>query len=335
MNIIQSIPSTVGTQTASTNLGKMNSWGYEVSVSWRDKIGKDFKYHVGINTGYSDNEVLLMDFEDEYNYRQIRPGDRTDIGLWGMQCIGMFRSFQDINEYFDRYMKKADGTYGTYMGMSKDDVRPGMLIYKDVRGAYDPATDTYAGPDGIVDDENDQVELGHRSNPYGFTINGGASWKDLSITFQLGASWGGYATVTGKALKPEGSLEYCNMPSFWNPDNMFVYQDIYDGSGNLLMQANRGAKYPNLAYSSVNAVTSSFWRISAARAQLSRVTLAYTLPSAFIKKLGVQNARISVTGQNLISFYNPNPDNFMDPMAGAYGNYPNLRTWDIGINLTF
>ena len=101
------------------------------------------------------------------------------------------------------------------------------------------------------------------------------------------------------------------------------------------MQANRGAKYPNLAYSSVNAVTSSFWRISAARAQLSRVTLAYTLPSAFIKKLGVQNARISVTGQNLISFYNPNPDNFMDPMAGAYGNYPNLRTWDIGINLTF
>lgn len=335
MNIIQSIPSTVGTQTASTNLGKMNSWGYELSVSWRDKIGKDFKYHVGINTGYSDNEVLLMDFEDEYNYRQIRPGDRTDIGLWGMQCIGMFRDFQDINEYFDRYMKKADGTYGTYMGMSKDEVRPGMLIYKDVRGAYDPATDTFAGPDGIVDNENDQVELGHRNNPYGFTINGGASWKDLSITFQLGASWGGYATVTGKALKPEGSLEYCNMPSFWNPDNMFVYQDIYDGSGNLLMQANRGAKYPNLAYSSVNGVTSSYWRISAARAQLSRVTLAYTIPSTFIKKIGVQNARISVTGQNLISFYNPNPDNFMDPMAGAYGNYPNLRTWDIGINLTF
>ena len=108
LNIKQDIPSTVGTQSASTNLGKMNNWGYELSVTWRDKIGKDFKYHVGINTGYSDNEVLNMDWEDEYIYRQITYGHRTDVGLWGMQCLGMFRSFQDIEEYFDKYLKKAD-----------------------------------------------------------------------------------------------------------------------------------------------------------------------------------------------------------------------------------
>lgn len=335
MNIIQSIPSTVGTQTASTNLGEMDSWGYELSLSWRDKIGKDFKYNIGINTGYSDNKVLLMDWEDEYIYRQLTRGSRTDNGLWGMQCIGMFRDFEDIEEYFDTYMKKEDGTYGTYMGLSKDDVRPGMLIYKDVRGAYNAETGEYEGPDGIVDNENDQVELGHRNNPYGFTINAGATWKDLSINFQIGASWGGYSTVPGQALKPEGNLEYCNMPSFWNPDNMYVYQDIYDGSGNLIMSANQAAQYPNLAYSSVNGVTSSFWRVSAARVQLNRLTLAYTIPSMWVKKIGIQSARVNITGQNLINFYNPYPDNFINPMAGSYGNYPTLRKWTIGVNLTF
>ena len=335
MNIIQSIPSTVGTQTASTNLGEMDSWGYELSLSWRDKIGKDFKYNIGINTGYSDNKVLLMDWEDEYIYRQLTRGSRTDNGLWGMQCIGMFRDFEDIEEYFDTYMKKEDGTYGTYMGLSKDDVRPGMLIYKDVRGAYNAETGEYEGPDGIVDNEDDQVELGHRNNPYGFTINAGATWKDLSINFQIGASWGGYSTVPGQALKPEGNLEYCNMPSFWNPDNMYVYQDIYDGSGNLIMSANQAAQYPNLAYSSVNGVTSSFWRVSAARVQLNRLTLAYTIPSMWVKKIGIQSARVNITGQNLINFYNPYPDNFINPMAGSYGNYPTLRKWTIGVNLTF
>ena len=179
MNLVQEIASPIGTQSAATNRGEMNSWGYELSLNWRDKISNDLKYHIGINTGYSDNKVLNTDWEDEYLYRQIVYGGRTDIGLWGMQCIGMFRSFQDIEEYFQKY------NITTYMGMTKDKVRPGMLIYKDVRGAYDQATGTYAGPDGVVDRENDQVELGHRGNIYGFTMNAGADWKFLSLTFQV------------------------------------------------------------------------------------------------------------------------------------------------------
>jgi hypothetical protein len=329
MNIAQTVPTTVGTQSAAVNLGEMNNWGYELTVTWRDKIGKDFKYHIGINTGYSDNSVLNMDWERDYIYRQITKNHRSDIGTWGMQCLGMFRSFQDIEEYFDKF------GITTYMGMTKDKVRPGMLIYKDVRGAYDSATGTYAGPDGIVDKDNDQVRLSDRSNPYGFTINFGADWKGLSLTGQFSASWGGYTTVPSDALSPSGSLEYCNMPSFWNPDNMYVYQDIYDGSGNIVMNANREAKYPNLAYASVNSVASSFWRISSARVALDRLTIAYSIPSSWVKLIGIQSARINVTGQNLINFYNPYPDHFTSPMAGNYGNYPVLRKFTVGVNLSF
>ena len=330
MNIQQTVPSTVGTQSAASNIGEMDSWGGELSITWKDKIGKDFKYRVGINTGWSDNKVLNMDWATNYYYRQITHGHRTDIGVWGMQCIGMFRSFQDIEEYFDKY------NITSYMGLTKDQVRPGMLMYKDVRGAYDEATGTYAGPDGIVDADNDQVELSHRSsNIYGFTMNLGADWKGISLTAQLGASWGGYTTIPGSALKPTGNLEYCNMPSFWNPDNMYAYQDILDEAGNKVVAENRDAKYPNLAYTNVNAVASSFWRVSTARVALNRLTLAYSLPKKWLGNIGISGCRINVTGQNLINFYNPYPDHFMNPMAGSYGSYPNLRKWTVGINLSF
>ena len=331
LNLNQEIPTTIGTQSASTNLGEMNSWGWEFSFTWRDKIGKDFKYRIGLNTGFRDNEVLMMDWEKEYIYRQIRPGSRTDIGTWGMQCIGMFRSFQDIEEYFEKY------NITSYMGMTKDKVRPGMLIYKDVRGAYDATTGTYAGPDGVVDQANDQVCLSNRSNPYGMTLNLHADWKGISLTAQLGASWGGYTTLPAAAIgvASGANIEYYNMPSFWNPDNMYAYQDVYDGSGNIVVKANREAHYPNLAYQSVNAVASNFWRVSAASVRLSRLTLAYQLPKEWFKSIGIKNVRINVTGQNLINFYNPYPEKFTSPMAGTYGAYPTLRKWDIGLNVSF
>ena len=337
MKISQNVPSTVGTQSAAQNVGEINNWGYELSLKWRDKIGKDFKYTVGVNAGYSDNKVLNMNWADEYIYRQIQYGGRTDLGLWGMQCLGMFRSFQEIEEYFETNLKKADGTYGTYMGLSKDDVRPGMLIYKDVRGEYDPATGTYAGPDGVVDEKNDQVQLGKRGNIYGFTMNLGAEWKGISLNAQFNAQWGGYTTVPGSALKFNGDAEYCNMPSFWNPDDMFSYQDVWDENHqHILVPANVNGSLPNLAYSSVNSVASSFWRVSAACVTLNRLTIAYTIPKSLLKYVGfVQSCRVNVTGQNLISFYNPYPDRFINPMSGTYGSYPNLRKWTIGINLSF
>jgi len=101
------------------------------------------------------------------------------------------------------------------------------------------------------------------------------------------------------------------------------------------VKQNREAQYPNLAYQSVNAVASNFWRISQASVRLSRITLAYTLPKEWFKSVGIKNVRINITGQNLINFYNPYPESFTNPMAGTFGNYPNLRKWDVGVNLSF
>lgn len=330
INMDASVDATIGTRSASLNIGEMDSWGYELSVTWRDKIGKDFKYRIGLNTGYYDDKILNRDWETDYIYRQIRKGGRSDIGLWGLQCIGMFRSFQDIEEYFEKYNIK------TYLGMSKDQVRPGMLIYKDVRGEQQ-ADGTYAAPNGIVDEEEDQVRLSNRTNPYSFTLNLGADWKGLSLTAQINAQWGGYQVLDGTMLKSGsgvGDLEFTNMPVFWNVDNMYSYQDVYDAQGNLVVAANRNGSLPNLQYQSVNSIASSFWRISSTRVTLNRLTLAYTIPQNWVKKIGLQNIRINVTGQNLLSFYNPFPDNFIDPMC-SFDAYPTLRKFTVGVNLTF
>ena len=326
-----SLPSIAGNQSAYQNYGEMDSWGIEFSANWSDRIGKDFKYKIGINTGYSDNKVLVMDWvTDSSYYRVLQPGHRTDLGTWGMQCVGMFRSFQDIEEYFN-----LNGIT-KYMGMTMDEVRPGMLIYKDVRGQYDAATKTYGAPDGIVDQELDQVHLSNRSNPYGLTTNLSAEWKGLSLTAQISASWGGYSFVPSSAINTSATaLEYTNVPSFWNVDNMFSYQDVYDAAGNLVVTENRDGAYPNLAYSNVNSVTSTFWRISGTRVHLNRLTLAYSLPKKWLQPIGISAVRVNVTGQNICDFYNPYPDNFIDPMAGGYGSYPTLRKFTIGVNVTF
>ena len=331
-----SVPSTVGANSAKVNYGELNTYGVELSATWRDKIGKDFKYKIQLNTGYSDNEILVRDWDQKPTYKSYKKGDRLDQGIWGMQCIGMFRSYQDIDEYFAKY------NITSYMGNVKEDVKPGMLIYKDVRGARQD-DGTYAGPDGVGSSEDDQVRLSNRSNPYSMTMNLNAEWKGLSLTAQFNASWGGYSFLPddaislgnqGTSANKYNDLEYANMPSFWTTDNMFVYNDVVDAAGNVVVKANRNGKYPNLRWGSVNAVTSSFWRVSGTRVKLNRVTLAYRIPSKYTKMIGIESCRFNITGQNLLSFYNPYPDNFIDPMT-TYGNYPTLRKFTIGVNLTF
>ncbi|MBQ7419249.1 MAG: TonB-dependent receptor [Prevotella sp.] len=327
MNLSQEVPGTVGALSAYTNLGEVNAWGHEFSVTWRDKIGKDFKYKITLNTGYSDNKVLKADFATDYIYRTVQAGMRSDIGTWGMQCIGMFRSFQDIYEYVEK------NNITSYLGMRPDQIRPGMLIYKDVRGKQ-LGDGTYAGPDGVVDRNDDQVCLSSRNNPYGFTVNANAEWKGISLTAQFRSSWGGYSFIPSQALNPYYGLEATNMPSIWNVDNMYSYQDVYDDSGNLVVQKNTEGYYPNLAYASVNSIQSNFWRVSGTTIRLSRLTLAYTFPAKWFKSIGIQGVRVNVTGTNLINFYNPYPDHFASNWSG-YGSYPTLRKWTVGLNVSF
>jgi TonB-linked SusC/RagA family outer membrane protein len=334
-------PATVGVKAGAENYGQIDRYGIEVSLGWKDKIGA-VNYNVKLSTEFADDKVLVDSWPAQIAFDDVHPGQRGDVGVWGYECIGMFRSYQEIEEYFKKYQ------IVNYMGMTKSDVRPGMLIYNNIRGSQ-KADGSYYGPNDPNDpnagtiDSNDRIRISTKSsNPYGFNLNLGGEWKGISVNARFSASWGSYSYVPQYArgitslitgTTGYNVMQYSNMPSFW-ANNMFVYSDVVDASGNVVVEQNLNAKYPNLKYSSNN-VESTFWRVSATTIQLNDLTLAYSIPKRITKLLGVDNCRLNLTGQDLFSFYNPYPDNFIDPMSGDYGKYPNLRKITIGVNVTF
>lgn len=319
-------PNTVGIQPAPENFGEVDTYGVELSLGWKDKIGKDMSYWVKLTTGYNDNKIRETGWKAAYDFDKLVRNERSDRGLWGYECIGMFRSYQEINEYFDKY------SITKYLGNTKENVHPGMLIYKDVRGQYDESTGTFGPADGIVD-EQDYIKISHRaSNPYGGTLNLGFSYKDFSISAQFGASWGAYSLVP-TTMRKESYSEYSNVSAMWK--DMFVYEDIYDANNIVTVAQNRNAKYPNIRYSSVNGAPSTFWKVSAATVQLRNMTVAYALPKEWLKIIGISSCRFNLTCQNVFNFLNPYPEGAWASWAGSYGYYPNLRKFTLGVNVSF
>jgi TonB-linked SusC/RagA family outer membrane protein len=320
--------STVGAQAAAENHNSIDNWGVELSLNWRDKIGKDFKYNIGINTGYSDNRTLVDYWPARFSFSELKPGQWASTEkTWGYECIGMFRSYQEIEEYFDKYQ------IVNYCGLTKENVHPGMLIYNNIRGSQ-KEDGSYYGPNDPEDpkagyvDGNDLVPINNNSRTWGFTTNAGVEWKGLQLKFQLSASWGSYTTMNSDLMASSGSS-----PAYWT-NKVFVYQDVTDASGNIVVHKNLDAKYPNPAFG-LNSNTSTFWRMNEASITLRNITLAYALPKKVSNFIGIESCRINVTGQNMLTLLNPYPDNFYDPMAGSVGRYPNLRRINVGLNISF
>ena len=320
-------PTTVGTQATPENFGEVDTYGVELTLNWKDKIGKDFSYWVKLTTGYSDNKIKEAGFQATPGFDDIVRGERSDRGVWGYECLGMFRSYQEIEDYF------ATNNITSYLGNSKENIHPGTLIYRDVRGQRN-ADGSYGEKDGVID-ENDYVKISHRANnPYGLTMNFGASYKNFSFSAQFGASWGAYALMqTNLRQESYSNMEYKNVSAIWK--DMYIYEDVLDASGNVTAAMNRNAKYPNLKYSAINGQASTFWKVSAANIRLRNLTVAYSLPKEWMKPLGISSCRLNLTCQNLLSFYNPYDGGVWDTWAGTYGNYPNLRKFTLGVNVSF
>ncbi|GHT58104.1 SusC/RagA family TonB-linked outer membrane protein [Bacteroidia bacterium] len=192
-----SVPVTVGGAMAAENYDEINAYGVELSLGWRSKIDQ-FKYNISINTSYSASDYIKKDWPAILAYNSVYPGGPQDMGSWGYDYMGMFRTQEDIDNYFTQY------NITKYMSLNKDQVKPGMLMYRDIRGPQ-LADGTYEGPDGIIDGK-DQIQLSKRSsNPYGFNLRIGGEWKGLSFSASFGASWGAFSTLPGSARSVSSS----------------------------------------------------------------------------------------------------------------------------------
>jgi hypothetical protein len=269
----------------------------------------------------SDARYRKKDWPEIIDYNDVYPDGPVDMGVWGYDYLGMFRSQADIDKYV------ADYSMTQVFGKAVAELKPGMLYYRDIRGTRND-DGTYDPPDGIIDDK-DMIQLSKKdSDPYGFSLNFGIDWKGLSLTGLISSSWGGFSEISGYTRSlSENRVDYMNAPKFWN--DMFTLPSTI---GNIA--GNENAKYPNMYWSGFNSVTSDFWQISSFRMALRTMNLAYSLPSKVINRIGIDACRFTLTGMNLLNFNNPLPGKFMD-INSNYGVFPNLRSLSLGISLSF
>lgn len=322
------LPGTVGIYPAPENYQDANEWGGEISLQWNDKIGKDFRYLVKVGFDTFDNRLLKHYGTTTPDFDDMVDGQRYDRGLWGLSCIGMFRSQVEIDEYFDRY------GITEYLGMDRSRVQPGMLIYEDIRGSRDE-DGNWTAPDGKIVADEDLVKLSNRAdNAYRGYSYFNFQYKGMTLYFTIQAEWGAYKLMSSN-LRGESfdNMQTTNVSKMWK--NMFVYEDAYDASGNQIVWENRDGNMPNLRYASVNSRASTFWRIPATDVSLRNLTFAYNLPKQWTQKAGMSNVRLNVTCSNVCSLYNPYKDNVWNDFAGSYGSYPRVRTITGGVSVTF
>ena len=325
------MPGTVGTYPAPENYSEMNLWGYELVAGWRQRINKDMYVSARLGFSYDDNEVLRYPWDLKLKPNSIIQGERTDRGLWGLSCLGMFRTYQEIEEYF------LKNNITEYLGLPQSQVHPGMLIYEDVRGEYNEETKEYdPTPDGKVKADDDIVQISKRqSNPYRTNLNLNFVWKSFSLNATVQAEWGAYCMMPAMFKESFSSMETTNVSAMWN--DMFIYEDVVDAEGRVIAAANPEGRWPNFGFTkgSVNSQISTFWKMSAAEIYLRNITLAYTLPKNICKYIGLGNVRFNLTVQNALSLYNACPGGYWNNFAGSYGSYPVARKVTFGMNVTF
>ncbi|GAA0540572.1 TonB-dependent receptor [Chitinophaga japonensis] len=310
------VPLTVGGTLAAENWGKMDFYGYEIAVGWNDRIGNDFNYGIDLRFTWYDNKWKQGNFAetDKYYPWNKQAGKSDDIGVWGHDYLGMFKTQADVDAYVKEY--GITSVFGT----EAEDLRPGMLYYRDVRGALQP-DGTFAGPDGIIDD-NDQIQLAKKeNNHYGFGVTLKAGYKGIGFDCVIGGSFGGWSEIDTKSrdrIETSINRAFQSRPVYW--------EDIYDP------ELNPGGKYPNPYWEDINlGPTSEFWRVSAFRMGIRNANLNYSLPKRVTERLRISNARFSLTMLNPLYFFNP--FDYKAP-EGAYDEFPNLRTYSFGVNLT-
>lgn len=313
---------TTGFSTQMKNAGTVENKGIELSLSWNDKIGKDFQYNVGWNMAYNHNEVKEVKSNQTYNNGgndllaqntgyMARFEEGHPIGyFWGYKTEGVMQNEADVQAYLDKNCKgnAANSKQGT-------GIKPGDLKFVDVNG------------DGVVNDD-DKTELGdpHPDVTMGITL--GASYKgfDLSVT-----GFGAFGQQVARSFRKFTDGEYENFTTE-------VY-DYWHGEGT-------SNKYPLLAHMNAGPnwqTVSDIYIENASYFRLQNLTVGYDFTKIW-KSSPFQQLRLYFAAQNLFTITGYKG---MDPENGTaigsdswvtgvdVGNYPQPRTYMVGVNVKF
>ncbi|WP_461787624.1 TonB-dependent receptor [Pedobacter sp.] len=322
------LPGVFGATVPKSNSADLSTKGWELSLAWRDQINfaKPLKY--GVRVTLSDNVSHITKFYNptgtlSSNFVGQRLGD-----IWGFTTEGLFQTMEEI-------AKHADQSYIRTSLANK--LLPGDLKFKDLNG------------DGVVNrgqntlaDHGDVSVIGNSSPRYAYGVTADFSWNNFSFSAF-------FQGIGKRDWWPSVEAAY-----FWGPYNRpytFLPTAIND---NYWTPERPDAYYPRLrTYTSIGstpqlAVQQTRYLQDASYIRLKDVTIGYTFPSDWSKKLKISSARLYVTGQNLWTWspmykitrdFDPEVIQGSDPeVNGGQGDgfsYPMLKTYTVGLNLTF
>lgn len=328
-------PSVLGAKAPLENSADLRTKGWELSLSWRDRIGKDWRYSVGFNIYDSKSKVTKYENPTGMLGSLTKPDYRVgqELGeIWGL-VTDRFYTVDDFEVADD-----ATKTYILKKGVPRlnDNYRaprPGDILYKDFDG------------DGIIensgkntaDDPGDRRIIGNSSRRYNYAINGSIGWKnfDISLFFQgVGKRdlWIGDHQQSNFLLWPHTDTDNPNAPSpvfahhldYWTPDNPNAYYPrLSNQSG-----TNQGVDIYNRQIQTKYLKDGSFIK-------LKNITISYMVPQKLLEKTKViRSLKVFFSGEDLWMHHKMVKG--MDPEQTARVSllYPFMKKYSFGFNVT-
>jgi len=305
------LPTEVGFDLPKENLNANRTLGMELALNYTGQSG-EVRYNIGANATFARLKnwyTYKPRFGNSWDEYRNSTENRWARINWSYEYIGQFQSMEEIANY----PVDIDGRNNTTL-------QPGDFIYKDQNN------------DGVIDNLDVRPNAFAEGNlPY---LNFGLNTSIAYQGFDLALSFAGAAMQSrGRAAELKTPFQNdANSPDFLFNDR-WHHEDIFDPSSPWVP-----GTYPALKKSDneSNMRASSFWFRNTAYLRLREVQLGYTLPKKWLSAVKISKARIYVNGFNLFSFDNVK-DLGIDPetQLNTGLDYPSVRVYNVGVNLTF
>ena len=288
----------IGLSAPAQNVGSVENRGFELVLGHNNRIGKDWSYNLSLNMGYNKNEIIDMAGTDG----PIDNGNGgTDDTQWNIEGYGVSSWYGYV----------ADGLFRSEEELKKgplrtDNEKVGDIRYKDFTG------------DGKITAADRKI-IGNKMPKWTGGFNFSVGYKNFELSGLLQGAFDAKRYYNGEA-----SYAFFNSASCLNK-----HWDRWS-------EENPNGNFPRLSLTSkTNNVLSTFWLQDASYVRMKNLTLAYTLPSDLISRIGLSFAQVYLAGENLFTI--SGLDKGLDPESGnSRGwSYSNVRKISCGLKLTF
>lgn len=306
------LPAVLGADAPRVNNADMKSYGWELDISWRDRI-KDFNY--GIRFNLADNQDKILTYPNESGDLSTYRNGQMLNEIWGYTTVGIAQTQEEM----DAHLANARPNFGSSWGA-------GDIMYADLNGDGEVTNGS-----NTIGDHGDLTIIGNSTPRYNFGLTLNGEWRgiDFSVFFQGVMKrdyWADQAYFWGAYGDEWQSTCFVEHLDYWSTDNPDAYypRPIMTSDGALAQQ---------------NHQKQTRYLQSAAYMRLKNVQIGYTFPQKWMKKAGISSCRIYVSADNLATF--TSLSKIFDPEAlnsvngGTGKTYPLQRTYSIGVNLNF